>query len=90
MQITHMQLTSTQSHGSYIEQIMRAKNGASVRATFYIYQSAGRLKARLVSIAPIFVLSAAKIISSISSELSGFSIGISLIVYETLLLGWHG
>jgi len=48
-----MQLIAT--NGQYIERIVQAKNGVTVRALFYVYESCGRIKARLVSYAPVAV-----------------------------------
>ena len=41
-----MQIVSQK--GNAIEKVLRDKEGRLVRATFYIYESAGRIKARLI------------------------------------------
>ena len=41
-----MQLTPTK--GNYIEKIVRDAHGRLVRATFYVYENNGRVKARLI------------------------------------------
>ncbi len=38
-----------QSKNQYFEKILRDKNGRLVRATFQVYENAGRVKAKLVS-----------------------------------------
>ena len=40
----------TKPLGSYIERIIRDKNGQLVRATFCVYECSGRIKARLINI----------------------------------------
>lgn len=42
-----MQITPSRSHT--IEKILRDKNGQLIRATFRVYEDAGRIKARLLS-----------------------------------------
>ena len=58
-----------QSKSNLFEKILRDKEGRLVRATFYIYESAGRVKARLVD----FVYLTEEIIKSTKIFLSGFS-----------------
>lgn len=38
----------TPSKGNIVEKVMRDKQGRLVRAKFFIYESAGRIKARLI------------------------------------------
>ena len=61
-----MQLT--QSKGNTVEKILRDKNGRLVRATFYIYENAGRVKARLVD----FVYLSEEFVKSTKVFLAGF------------------
>ena len=37
-----------QAKGNIVEKVLRDKEGRLVRVTFYVYESAGRIKARLV------------------------------------------
>ena len=53
---------------SYIEKVLRDKDGRLVRATFYVYENAGRLKARLVD----FVYLSEEIVKSTKVFLAGF------------------
>ena len=57
-----------QSKSSLIEKIIRDKDGRLVRATFCIYENAGRMKARLVD----FVYLNEKIITKVLQTLPGF------------------
>ena len=42
--------SNTNFKNSYVEQIIRDTNGRLVRATFYVYESHGRVKARLTNV----------------------------------------
>ena len=53
---------------SYIEKVLRDKEGRLVRATFYIYENAGRVKARLVD----FVYLTEEFVKSTKVFLVGF------------------
>ena len=55
--------------GNTIEKILRDKEGRLVRATFYVYENAGRVKARLID----FVYLSEKVLKNTSLALSGFS-----------------
>ena len=61
-----MQLARTK--GNTIEKVLRDKEGRLVRATFYVYENAGRVKARLVD----FVYITEEIIKSTKVFLAGF------------------
>ena len=61
-----MQLARTK--GNTIEKILRDKEGRLVRATFYIYENAGRMKARLVD----FVYLTEETLKSTKVFLTGF------------------
>ncbi|MFZ2715604.1 MAG: hypothetical protein WAZ44_00005, partial [Minisyncoccia bacterium] len=39
-----------QSNNQYFDKILRDKEGKLVRATFCVYESSGRIKARLISL----------------------------------------
>ena len=39
-----------ESKGNIVEKILRDRDGKLVRAKFYVYESAGRVKARLVAV----------------------------------------
>ena len=56
------------SKGNTIEKVLRDKEGRLVRATFYVYENAGRVKARLVD----FVYLTEEIIKSTKVFLAGF------------------
>lgn len=47
MQITHQKGLPAQA-GNIIEKILRDKEGRLINARFYVYESAGRIKARLI------------------------------------------
>ena len=64
-----MQIVRVQSNT--VEKIIRDKKGRLVRATFYVYENAGRVKARLVD----FVYLTEEIIKSTTFFLTGFSKG---------------
>ena len=55
--------------GNTVEKILRDKEGRLVRATFYVYESAGRIKARLVD----FVYLSEEFVKSATFFLTGFS-----------------
>lgn len=55
------------SNGSVIEKIIRDKNGNLVRAKFFVYENAGRIKARLIEAIIIHTLKGA------TQALSGFA-----------------
>ena len=61
-----MQLTYSKS--STIEKVLRDKEGRLVRVTFYVYENAGRVKARLVD----FVYLGEEIVKSTKIFLTGF------------------
>ena len=61
-----MQLTRVKQNT--IEKVLRDKEGRLVRATFYVYENAGRVKARLVD----FVYLTEEIIKSTKVFLAGF------------------
>ena len=63
MQVGHLK------NVNYIEKILRDKEGRLVRAKFSIYESEGRIKARLVD----FVYLTEKVVSKTVYFLSGFS-----------------
>lgn len=71
MQITH-------SQGQYIEREMRTPQGVLVRATFFVYQNAGRMRARLVSITPL--AAATKIVKKAGSFLALPGISIKIVI----------
>ena len=55
--------------GNTVEKIIRDKQGRLIRATFYVYENAGRLKARLVD----FVYLSDKVLRNTVFALSGFA-----------------
>ena len=61
MQLAHVK-------GNTIEKILRDKEGRLVRATFYVYENAGRVKARLVD----FVYLSEETLKSTKIFLAGF------------------
>ena len=61
-----MQIVRAQSNT--VEKIIRDKHGRLVRATFYVYENAGRVKARLID----FVYLTEEIIKSTKVFLAGF------------------
>ena len=61
-----MQIVRAQ--GNTVERVIRDKNGKLIRATFYVYESAGRIKARLVD----FVYISEQAIKSAVFFLTGF------------------
>jgi len=58
MQITHLK-------GNKVEKVLRDKEGRLIRATFYVYESAGRIRARLLDF-------------SVINELSGDTLSLSI------------
>ena len=55
--------------GNTVEKIFRDKDGRLVRATFYVYENAGRVKARLVD----FVYLTEEVVKSATFFISGFA-----------------
>jgi len=60
----------TSPRGKFIEKILRDENGHLVRATFCIYEEAGRIKARLLH---AVIIADESIIKNSTLSLPGFS-----------------
>jgi hypothetical protein len=70
-----MQIVKSQSH--IAERVLRDKEGKLVRARFYIYENAGRVKARLIDIVYIaenVILKISGFVKKVSEKFSSISI----------------
>ncbi|HEY4505404.1 MAG TPA: hypothetical protein VJG67_01820 [Candidatus Paceibacterota bacterium] len=56
-----------QSKGNIVEKVLRDKEGRLIRARFYVYENAGRIKARLIDFTYVYELVGRGV-----SALSGF------------------
>jgi|SRR3989344_4944713 len=68
--------------GNIVEKVLRDKEGRLVRAKFYVYESAGRIRARLLEAVIIPELIGNKL--SISSPMSDIGVKMSKCLFDTI------
>ena len=91
---TRMQII--QSKGNIVEKVFRDRGGRLVRASFYVYESAGRVKARLLKFSYIHELVGqvyslfAPLLKKISQSLSAFSKSITTPFINKQVLAFSG